>query len=140
MKELKEILIEAGVDKACKEIGIDFDDIFLKKIRDKKTNPYEEYEWMVLDYPGAGSVINAVPPEEKTGTLPWEEWWNMDHGKDLRFNKGDFHHLVVFTENLSICKNRTIIPADDKIHPPSTAGKTWYWHDDLTLIPYLYWD
>ena len=139
MERFKEILIKAGVDKACKEIGIDFYDIFLSNIGDKKINPYKEYEWMVLDYPGTGSVINAVPPKDKTETLPWEEWWKKDQVDDNRFNKGELHHLVVFTKNKRICKNKTIIPENDTVHPPSTAGKTWYWHDDSSLIPYLFW-
>lgn len=139
MEDLKEILMKAGVDKACEQIGIDFEEIFLKSIKGRKMNPYKEYEWLVLDYPGTGLVINAVPPHDKTSTLPWEEWWIKDHSYDNRFNnEDDLHHLIIFTKKKGMFKNKTIISENDKIHPPSTSGKTWYWYDDPTHIPYLF--
>ena len=140
MESLEKILMKAGVDKACEKKGIDFDEVFLKHIKDKKVNPYKEYEWMVLDYPNADTVIHAIPPADKTDTLPWEEWWVQDNSHDDRFNnKDDLHHLVVFTRKKGVFKNKTVFPEDDKVHPPSTAGKTWYWYDDPTHIPYFFW-
>ncbi len=84
MNSLIKILKEAGVDSACREIGINFDKIFQTNL---SINPYQEHKWYVNNHSKV-VVFSAVPVEDKHDRLFWEEWFRM------RDEDVSYHHIL----------------------------------------------
>lgn len=67
------ILETSGVVDACKEMGIDFNSVFVPA-ETMLNHPYLRYRWSVSKDEHGNSVIHALPPEEEMGWTPWERW------------------------------------------------------------------
>lgn len=67
------ILETSGVVDACKEMGIDFNTVFVPA-ETMLNNPYLRYRWSVSKDEHGNTVIHALPPEEEMGWTPWERW------------------------------------------------------------------
>lgn len=50
LEKFKGKLIKADVHIACKEIGLDFETVFLEGLKTKDSNPYDKYEWAVMPH------------------------------------------------------------------------------------------
>jgi hypothetical protein len=59
------------------EIGLDADQVFLP-LAQRSDHPYAMYRWSVSYAATGGPLIQAQPPEEETGWMPWEEWSKQD--------------------------------------------------------------
>lgn len=126
MDELIKELKGKGVDRAFEEIGIDITRILPSatpgKVFSGEINPYGEYQWLVRrEVPRLGTVVNAVPPDERLEELPWEEWFRLE--ERVR------HHVLYFREP-AYYDDIFEAPGRDDIHPPRTLGKRWYVVDD----------
>ncbi len=113
---------EALLERAFAALGLDFRSLF------PTLGAYEAHEWIVKSVPGFGTIVNAVPPEAKIRSLPWEEWYVRDGTC--------FHHV------LSLTKPPTYdeifqAPKRDDIHPQRTLGRSWYVIDDSDMSPKL---
>ncbi len=92
------------------------------------TQAYEAHEWIVKSVPGIGTIINAVPPDSKIGSLPWEEWY---------IREGKLHHHVLYLKKPPRHDEIFKAPKHDDVHPPRTLGKNWYVVEDLDMSPVL---
>lgn len=72
-----EVLQRAGIREAAAEIGMDADKVFGPLI-ERTNHPYRSYRWSVSYAETGGPLIQALPPEEETGWMPWEEWFALD--------------------------------------------------------------
>jgi len=81
-KRFLETLRNAKVMDACKEMGIDFDEVFAPMATGVK-HPYHRYRWSVTRDEKGNPVIHALPPEEEMGWTPWERW-SIKDGKPVR--------------------------------------------------------
>lgn len=80
--DFAQVLRQAGVWEVAGEIGLDADKIFLP-LAERTDHPYRSYRWSVSYAETGGPLIQALPPEEETGWMPWEEWLALD-GKPVR--------------------------------------------------------
>jgi hypothetical protein len=80
--DFAEILSRAGVWAAAREIGIDAEKIF-RPLAQRMNHPYRLYRWSVSYAETGGPLIQALPPKEEMGWMPWEEWLALD-GKPVR--------------------------------------------------------
>jgi hypothetical protein len=126
MNDLIKILKEAGVDSACREIGIDFDRIFQNELG---VNPYQEHNWYVNNHPDV-IVFNAVPAEEKQDRLFWEEWFRMR-------DENVFYHHILTLWRPGAYDEIYEAPEHDDIHPEKTFAKKWYVINDPDMRPWL---
>ncbi len=76
------VLRHAGIWEAAPEIGLDADKVFLPLAK-RTDHPYRMYRWSVSYAETGGPLIQALPPEEEMGWMPWEEWLKLD-GKPVR--------------------------------------------------------
>jgi len=111
-----------ALEQAFNRIGLDFRALF------PAVGPYEAHEWLVKSVPRYGTVINAVPPEDRIRSLPWEEWYRLE---------GRLHHHVLYLEKPPKHDEIFQAPEHDDIHPPRTLGRSWYVIDDLDMSPVL---
>ena len=72
----------AGLWEAAGEIGIDANKVFLP-LAQRTDHPYRMYRWSVSYAETGGPLIQALPPEEEMGWMPWEEWLALE-GKPVR--------------------------------------------------------
>ena len=80
--DLLQVLKDAGVPEASQALGINFGETF-GSLDGKSHHIYLRYRWSV-SYSVTGSpLIQALPPEEEMGWLPWEEWYSLN-GKPVR--------------------------------------------------------
>lgn len=63
----------AGINNACKEMGVDFKAVFAP-LASRINHPYRQYRWSVSRDEQDKPVIHALPPEEEMGWTPWERW------------------------------------------------------------------
>jgi hypothetical protein len=126
MNNLIDILKKEGVESACREIGINFEEIFSNNL---SYNPYREHTWFVNDHSKV-IVFNAVPPEDKQGMLFWEEWYRMRNEKKF------YHHILTLWRPGNY-DEIYVAPENDDIHPETTFGKKWYVVDDTDMTPLL---
>jgi hypothetical protein len=110
------------LERAFAGLGLDFPTLF------PTTGPYEAHEWIVKDVAGFGTVLNAVPPDSKLRSLPWEEWY---------IHQGKRHHHVLYVEKPPRHDEIFRAPDHDEVHPPRTLGKSWYVIDDPDMRPVL---
>jgi hypothetical protein len=82
MPDILNVLRQAGVAEAAREIGIDFQRTFTP-LAAQTAHPYRLYRWSVSHAAAGGPLIQALPPEEEMGWTPWEEWF-VSEGKPLR--------------------------------------------------------
>lgn len=135
MSEWISLLRSKGIDREFEAQGFDFDSLFSSALRGGGTDhggeaaePYASYEWLVKKVLPFGTVINAVPPDEQMGALPWEEWY---------VREGKPHHHVLYLEAPRHYDEIFVAPAQDDIHPPRTLGKRWYVIEDPDMTPAL---
>lgn len=127
-ENFKKALIDAGVDKACEELGFNFEDIFLKNIN-FTDNKYREYKWYVLPHSKVGLSIHAVPPIAKGDVIPWEEWFVLE-GKKI--------HNILYTKKHQKCDGEFEGSLEDKDHPKEVLGKKWHYYLDSVFTPALF--
>lgn len=77
-----ETLRRAGIWEVADDIGLDADKVFGPLVASKH-HPYHLYRWSVSYAETGKPLIQALPPEEEMGWMPWEEWLEMD-GKPVR--------------------------------------------------------
>jgi hypothetical protein len=128
MEDIVSYLKGRKIDRAFAELGLDFDGLFSGRSAGEGANPYDRYEWIVKKVPRFNTVINAVPPDDRLGDLPWEEWYRI--GKAV-------HHHVLFLNQPNRWDEIFDAPEIDEIHPPRTLGKKWYVLDDSDMSPTL---
>jgi hypothetical protein len=121
------ILREINGDSACKQIGIDFNELFVTDFVD---DPYAEHTWYINNHEKV-VVINALPPRDKQDRIFWEEWYRMR-------NEEICHHHVL-TLWRPKCYDAIWVAPDkkDDIHPESVLGKKWYVVEDPDMRPLL---
>ncbi|MCX6925023.1 MAG: hypothetical protein NT154_17695 [Verrucomicrobia bacterium] len=76
------VLSRAGVWEASQEIGLDSERVF-RPLAQRTNHPYRSYRWSVSYAETGGPLIQALPPEEEMGWMPWEEWLALE-GKPVR--------------------------------------------------------
>lgn len=128
MEDLIAYLKQKGVDRSFAELGLDLSSQFPENKREAATERYGQYEWLVKKVPTFGTVINALPPDDKLGELPWEEWYVLE---------GKNHHHVLYLKEPAAYDELFEAPDADDIHPPRTLGKNWYVVDDPDMSPVL---
>ncbi len=124
LKDFEARLRDAQVNRACDEIGLDFQ-IFLS---DEVARRYADHDWIVQPNPQVGTVINAVPPLDLTDKIPWEEWFRSADG---------FHHHVLYTEPHPKSTETWQGPPDDQDHPAAVLGPLWHVYNDADRTPVL---
>lgn len=82
LADMASYLRRAGVWEVAAEIGLDADAVFRPLAR-RADHPYRLYRWSVSYAETGGPLIQALPPEEEMGWMPWEEWLAID-GKPVR--------------------------------------------------------
>jgi hypothetical protein len=128
VEDLHSYLKEQGIDHNFQELGLDLFSLFPEQSRQAVTGQYGQHEWLVKRVPKYGTIINAVPPDDKIDELPWEEWYQLD-GKN-------YHHVLYLSEPDSYDEIFQAPEADD-VHPPRTLGRKWYVVDDPDMSPAL---
>ncbi|MBN2322715.1 MAG: hypothetical protein JXQ30_03195 [Spirochaetes bacterium] len=121
-----EELVSKNLQNAFLSIGLDFRLLFPESKNEITDRWYGDYEWIVRDVPGYGTVINAVPPDEHLRSKPWEEWYEHENV---------VHHHVLYLDKPSTYDDIFDAPEHDDIHPPRTLGKRWWVVDDPDLSP-----
>jgi len=127
MSDLVSRLRSMGLEKKFEALGLDFEALFAMPPGTDR-DPYEGYEWVVKKTGSFGTVINAVPPDERMGDLPWDEWFVLE---------GTRHHHVLYLEPPERYDEVFVAPEADDIHPPRTLGKRWYVIEDPDMTPAL---
>ncbi len=121
MNEIISLLQAEGIDKECTALGFDIREVFTFQDgtdEPAERNPYKGYEWVVRkNVPKIGTIINAVPPDEKMNELPWEEWFVLN---------GEKIHHVLYLKQLLHYDEIFEAHHQDGIHPDRTIGKRWY--------------
>jgi len=127
-EDFKGSLLRAGVDKACEEIGLDFEALFLACAKGMDRNPYQEHKWIVMPHSAVkkGRVIHAIPPISQCDDVAWEEWFLLE---------GKLHHNILYTRKHDRCDGEFPGEADDKDHPGIVLGRKWYYYTDPDLVP-----
>lgn len=128
MADLISMLREQGIDEDFETLGHHFNSLFPPDRIAEKGNPYQSYEWLVKTVPRFGTIINAVPPDDKIDELPWEEWYILE---------GVQHHHVLYLKEPATYDELFEAPDADDVHPPRTLGKNWYVVDDPDMSPVL---
>ena len=133
LEKFREKLIEADVNVACNEIELDFEAIFLEGSKNLTSNPYSEYEWVVMAHSlvSTGRVIHAIPLISQCDDIPWEEWFLLD---------GKLHHNILYTKKHPQCDGEFPGSIDDKDHPKMVLGNKWYYYTDTNLLPLFFID
>jgi hypothetical protein len=72
----------AGIWDVAADIGLDADAVFLP-LTERADHPYRLYRWSVSYAETGAPLIQALPPEEEMGWMPWEEWLRLD-GRPVR--------------------------------------------------------
>lgn len=129
-ENFKKMLIEVGIDIACKKMGFEFEKNFINPAN-SKAGRYKNYKWYVLQHSKVGLAIHAVPPIKDSDTLPWEEWFILDNKKI---------HNILLTKKLQKCDGEFEGSMDDKDHPKEVLGIKWYYYFDDSFIPKLFQD
>jgi hypothetical protein len=124
MSNFEQMLRQAGVDTAAAAIGLDFN-LFIQA---GAVEAYGDHHWLVMQHPVVGAVINAVPAIDRTGSVPWEEWFLME---------GALHHHILYTVKHSTSTDTWQGELDDKLHPPEVLGPLWYVYNDSDATPLL---
>jgi hypothetical protein len=126
-------LIEAAVDRACKMMGLDFEETFIRPAEAQQTVPYLEYQWVVAPHSlvKQGQVIHAMPPARERAEYPWEEWFLLD---------GTLHHNVLYTKKGPETTGVFEGALDDRDHPLMALGRTWHYFTAPSLIPVRFQD
>jgi len=128
MEDLLTYLKEKGIDRSFSALGLDLFSLFPEKNCKAATERYGQHEWLVKTVPKFGTIINAVPPNDKIDELPWEEWYILE---------GVNHHHVLYLKEPATYDELFEAPDADDIHPPRTLGKNWYVIDDPDMSPVL---
>jgi hypothetical protein len=128
MEDLIAYLKQEGIDRSFAELGLDLFSLFPESRDREATDRYGQHEWLVKTVPRVGTIINAVPPDDKLTELPWEEWYVLD---------GKNHHHVLYLNEPDSYDEIFEAPAADDIHPPRTLGRNWYVVDDPDMSPVL---
>lgn len=126
VNEFKRRLVDAGIDKACRTVGLDFEEVFVRPAEGKADNPYLKYYWAAVPHPEVTVIINAVPSTAAAAGFPWEEWLLYE---------GSFYHNLLYRERQTPEDEEWKGEADDKEHPEQVLGIQWYGHPDESLIP-----
>lgn len=128
MEDLYTLFRKKNIEKAFQDVGLNLKTLFPEKTNQKASELYGNHEWVVKKVPQFGTIINAVPPNEKIGNNPWEEWYMQDK---------IIHHHVLYLEKPASYDEVFIAPDYDDIHPSRTLGKKWYVIDDKDMSPVL---
>ncbi len=112
----------ALLEQSFAVLGLDFRTLF------PTIEAYRDHEWIVKNLPRIGTIINAVPPEARIRTQPWEEWY---------IQEGKRHHHVLYLKKPPRHDDIFEAPERDDVHPPRTLGKNWYVIDDPDFSPVL---
>ena len=80
--DFESVLRRAGIWEVADAIGLDADQVFLPLVK-RADHPYRMYRWSVSYAQTSAPLIQAMPPEEEMGWMPWEEWLALD-GKPIR--------------------------------------------------------
>jgi hypothetical protein len=128
MEDILGFLTESGIDRHFASLGLDFTRLFPPKKKRRVQSAYGDYQWLVKTVERFGTVINAVPPDDKIDVLPWEEWFVLD---------GKLTHHVLYLAEPDSYDEIFDAPDDDDVHPRRTLGKTWYVIDDGDMGPVL---
>jgi hypothetical protein len=112
----------ALLERAFNGLGLEFQALF------PDAEPYGNHEWIVKNVPRFGTVINAVPPETRIGSLPWKEWSVLE---------GRHYHHVLYLAKPPKYDEIFEAPEHDEVHPPRALGKSWYVIDDPDMSPVL---
>ena len=128
MKDLYALFREKNIDRAFQELGLNWKSLFPEKKNQKASELYGNHEWLVKKIPQFGTIINAVPPDEKIRKNPWEEWYVLEK---------IIHHHVLHLDKPASYDEVFNAPDHDDIHPSRTLGKKWYVIDDKDMSPVL---
>ncbi len=112
----------AELERAFAGLGLEFRALF------PDPRPYQAHEWLVKAVAGFGTIINAVPPDRKLRSLPWEEWYLRER---------TLHHHVLYLKKPPKHDEIFQAPDHDEVHPPRTLGKSWYVIEDPDMRPVL---
>lgn len=126
MENLISYLRERKIDRAFTTLGLDFERLFPKEKAGTSHYPYDGYEWIVKTVPRFNTVVNAVPPDDRMGELPWEEWYRVENTA--------YHHIL-YLKKPPHFDEIFDAPEQDDIHPSRTLGKKWYVIDDRDMSP-----
>ena len=130
INSFKTHLIDKQVEQACREMGLDFETVFLKSAQAEKATAYDAFEWIVMPHAAVsvGRVIHAIPPADRWNDLAWEEWFLLN---------AKLHHNVLYTSQQPQCTAQFVGELDDPDHPTIVLGRTWYYYTDPDLTPLL---
>ncbi len=128
MKDFISFLKDRKIEEAFLGLCLNFNELFPWQDREKATWKYGNHEWLVKTVPKFNTIINAVPPDEKIGEHPWEEWYVLDE---------KIHHHVLYLEEPARYDEIYDAPDFDDIHPPRTLGKKWFVIEDPDMSPVL---
>jgi hypothetical protein len=117
-----------GVDTAFAAFQLDFSELLVKRVTRATARAYEHHDWVVLDDPLLGRVVNAVPRKAMIEELHWEQWCRKD---------GTTHHRILSLARPSRWDDVFIAPDHDDAHPPAVFGRTWYMVEDPDMCPLL---
>jgi hypothetical protein len=128
MRDVLVFFEENGIDRRFESLGYDFHKLFPERERSRIQSAYGDYQWLVKTVGRFGTIINAVPPDDKIDVLPWEEWFVLE---------GKLTHHVLYLAEPDSFDEIFDAPAHDDVHPRRTLGKTWYVIDDEDMSPVL---
>ena len=115
--DMKERLLEQGIDLACHKMNLCFQTTFLELDPQR----YSRVAWCVYPHSAdelqGGLVIHAIPTFG--ADAPWEEWYVLA-GKAVHVCLYQYHHPQA--------DHMVDIAVDDKDHPLRVRGKRWYFY------------
>ena len=124
MSMFEQKLQQAGVDSVAEAIELEFA-LFTQAGMDEA---YSQHDWVVTHHPQIGPVINAVPPLDRTDSVPWEEWFRLD---------GDLRHHILYSVEKPESTETWQGALDDQFHPQQVLGQLWHVHNNPDSRPTL---
>jgi hypothetical protein len=101
-----------AVSKQFKKIGLDINQVLTGDLKEYRHHSFvcKENDQFI--------IVNAVPQDEDTDYLFWEEWY---------LNNGEIHHHILTLYKPDKYDAIWTAPAEnDNIHPSIAFGRTWY--------------
>lgn len=126
---LEEKLRLARVYEAARVLGFDAEEVLIKPLSPQGRKRYRQCRWVVIPHILAADtpVIYVLPPMNLSDKWPWESWYTD--------GKVPLIHHVHYTKSTPLTVGSWQEYPGAPQRPPEIFGVTWYWYDDLNLVP-----
>ena len=128
-----------GVPEFLAEIGVNFEENFLKPLREcqSEVNPYKDHQWSFFRLDRLPPGVLHASPVAKVGESPalWEEWF-IEGSENHHHSMRNSTILPGSSEpETSLLHWRS--PENDTEHPEEVMDVDWHYFNDADQRPYL---